>query len=204
MQVLVENPYSPLDARPLGLSPSFWSPSTYYFSPHFSMGNLMSESIKLGLSPYVVVDARVALFLSQLTKGTSVYTRNLGALGVVVAQFVSLSVTHNEDSKKVANYLKEYITPKEMIIAPDLALYDQVVIFGECDIQDHLWEKLKVGGYYLLASYSEGLQITRKKEEYAVVKMSWPQGKETEFGWRFDEEELGLFGFEFTKLKKLK
>lgn len=204
MQVLIENPYAPLKHRPLGLVPSFWSENAFYIGNHFSMGSLMEESTRFNLSPFAVLDARVAFLLGQVNKGTSILARNIGPLAVVVAHFDSLSVTHNEDRKKVDSYLKEYLPPKEVKVSPELDHYDQIVVFGECDIQDHLWEKLKVGGYYILASYSEGLQISKPGTDFEAMGKIWPHGEATEFGWKFTEEELGLFGFEFCKLKKLK
>lgn len=204
MQVLIENPFAPMKTMPFGLLPTFWSEKVFYMGSTFSMSSLMSLTESGGLSPYAVVDARVSLLISILNKGTSVYAHNLGALGVVVTHFDSLTVTHHEDTKKVNGYMKEYIPPKGIVVSPELPQYDQVIAFGDTEIIQYLWEKVKVGGFYILGSITDQLSVSLPPESFEAVKDHWPCGEATEFGWRFQEENLGLKDFQMVKLKKLR
>jgi hypothetical protein len=199
MQVLVKNPFAiALPAK--NVIPSFWSDECLYMEPTFSMTSLMELTDPLGLSPFLVVDARVGFCLYMLKKGRALYTRNAGALGALGAHIVSESaITHNEDPKKFDQYAKEYLphaveTPK--------GLYDQILCFNSKTIDPILWNKLEVGGFYILATIEGSLTIKPPGKFEAFGKL-WPKGMSTEFGWKFNEENIGLNGLEVAKIKKL-
>lgn len=200
MQVLIENPNAPFLNKPKVLIPSFWSPSMFFMGPEFSMTSLIDLSDPLGLSPFLSVDVKVAFLISQIESGVSVFAKNMGALGVVALQFSSTTVSHHEDRKRLEQYYREYLPAGKRVIAPEFDEYDQVVVFGESKINPDLWSKLKIGGHYIFGAI-EKLEFPAESFFEAKGKL-WPFGEATEFGWRFQEETLGLPEFEFAKLQK--
>lgn len=199
MQVLVKNPNaSPITAP--GLTPSFWSEEVLFMGPMFSMTSLMELSDPLGLSPFLVIDAKIAFLLSLMNKGQSLYARKIGALGVVAAHIISgAGLTHHEEHKKVERYSSEYL--KHSIPAA-VAPYDQVVVFGETSVDPELWKQLKTGGTYIFGSTSVPMFVNPPGTFDALGKL-WPEGLATEFGWRFNDDQWGLCDLEVYKLKKL-
>lgn len=202
MQVLVENPYAPLRERPTELLESFWSETTYYMTPMFSITSLLSQSDVVGLSPYALVDARVAIMISRLNPAESAFTKNVGALGMTVVAFHSSCVGSEERRADVAKYFKEYL-PQERIPVIGAQLYDQIIVYDETEIDLELWKKLKVGGHYIFGSSKGPLSYSIPPKHFDAIGVLYPYGEATEFGWKFEEDELGLKGFEFSKLKKL-
>lgn len=164
------------------------------------MTSLMELTDPLGLSPFLVVDARVGFTLYMLNKGRALYTRNAGALGALGAHIISgAAVTHNEDPKKFDQYAKEYLPhPVEVASEP----YDQILCFNSKTIDPVLWNKLEVGGFYILATTESSLTINPPGKFEAFGKIH-PKGMPTEFGWKFSEENIGLLGLEVAKIKKL-
>lgn len=199
MQVLVKNPYAvALPAK--NVSQSFWSDDCLYMAPEFSMTSLMELTDPLGLSPFLVVDARVGFTLNLLKKGRSLLTRNVGALGAIGAHIISQSaITHHEDPKKFDLYAKEYLPHK---VDAGTEPYDQILCFNSKAIDPVFWKKLEVGGFYILATTEGSLSINPPGKFEAFGKI-WPKGMATEFGWKFKEENLGLQGLEIAKIKKL-
>lgn len=199
MQVLVKNPYAiALPAK--NVLPSFWSDDCLYMDQAFSMTSLMELTDPLGLSPFLVVDARVAFTLYLLKKGRALYTRNAGALGALGGHIISESaITHNEDPKKFDLYAKEYL-PHAVKVPQEP--YDQIICFNSKTVDPVLWKKLEVGGYYILAT-NEGSLTVNPPGKFEAFGKIWPKGMPTEFGWKFKEENLGLAGLEVAKIKKL-
>ncbi|WPU66444.1 hypothetical protein [Peredibacter starrii] len=200
MQVLIENPDAKLKAKPKTLLPSFWSPSMFYMGPTFSMTSLFDLSDPLGLSPFVSVDAKIAFLIGQIDSEGAVYAKNMGALGVVGLQFISRSVTHAEDPKKILDYYREYFSSGTEI-NPDVNSFDHVVVFGEARVVPELWQKLKSGGTYIFGA-TEPL-IFPDPALFEAKGNLWPVGESTEFGWKFNNDELGLSQFEFGRIQKL-
>ncbi len=168
------------------------------------MSSLMDPSDTVGLSPFLVLDSKIAFLISQLNKVNTTFARNLGPLGLIAAAIQSGSrFVHEEDQKKVSRYLEEYLPKESQNIVSQEITYDQVVVFGEISIDQNLWKKLNVGGYYLIASDKSAVQIDLEHEEFEPFGKLWPLGASTEFGWRFEEDDLGLSHYEFTKIRKL-
>lgn len=164
----------------------------------------MDPSDSVGLSPFLVLDGKIAFLISQLAKAGTTYARNLGPLGLVGAHIHAGSkFVHEEDQKKVSRYLEEYLPKENQNIVIQTESYDQVVVFNENTIDQNLWKKLNVGGYYLIASDKSAIQIDLEHEEFEAFGKLWPYGESTEFGWRFKEEEWGLAHYEFAKIRKL-
>jgi hypothetical protein len=199
MQVLVQNPYS-TPIHQTHVYPSFWSESCLYLGSAFSMTSLMDMNNPLDLSPFLVLDAKMAFFISQLEKSSFLICKNLGPLGTIGSHiFSSSKIAHNEDQKKVARYVKEYFPASPLSSEGDL---DQVIVYNESKIYQELWDKLRVGGTYLIASLKVPLEINLSGT-FEAAKLSWPNGMSTEYGWRFFEDDWGLNEFEYAKLKKL-
>lgn len=199
MQVLVKNPYAvALPAK--NVTPSFWSDDCLYMQNTFSMTSLMELTDPLGLSPFLVVDARVGFSINLLKKGRSLLTRNIGALGAIGAHIISQSaITHHEDPKKFDQYVKEYLPHK---VESGTEPYDQILCFNSKTIDPVYWNKLEVGGFYILAT-TEGSLTIKPPGKFEAFGKIWPKGMSTEFGWKFTEENIGLQGLEIAKIKKL-
>jgi hypothetical protein len=199
MQVLVKNPHAPA-IHPNGVINSFWSEDCLYMDATFSMTSLMQLSDPVGFSPFLVLDARVAFSIFQLNIGSSLYTRQLGTLGVIGAHLVSNSlVTHEEDKKKFDQYSKEYLPENIETVSSS---FDQILTFNAREIDQDLWDKLKVGGTYIVAS-SRGAVSVNVRGKFEAFGKLWPVGEATEFGWKFNNNEWGLEDFEICKLQKL-
>lgn len=164
----------------------------------------MDPSEVVGLSPFLVLDAKIAFLISQINAAETTYAEQLGPLGLVGAKIKSGSkFVHLEDQKKLIQYMEEYLPKENQLITTEALLYDQVVVFGSQTVNQELWKKLNVGGFYLLASDKGSIQIDLEHEEFEAFGKRWPFGGPTEFGWRFTEEEWGLSNFEFAKIRKL-
>lgn len=164
----------------------------------------MDPTESLGLSPFLVLDAKIAFLISQMETTPITYARNIGPLGLVGAYTKTNSkFIHNEDQIKIDRYVLEYL-PKENHDLVTLAqTVDQVIVFGETIVNENLWKKLNVGGWYILATDKGSLKIELDYEEYEAFGKRWPFGESTEFGWKFKEEEWGLLNYEFLKIRKL-
>lgn len=201
MQVLLKNPLAVVKVKDLDLLPSFWSEECWFMGPRFSMSSLMEATDPLGLSPYLVVNAQVALLLSLLDKKETTLVQNLGPLGSVgVFLFTEGALIYREDESKVKQYLEEYVGADFSL--PEVQSFpDQMIVYGENTIRMELWDKLQVGGTLILGS-SRPIMLDSSLNFEAVGKL-YPLGEATEFGWRFDEENLGLEKFEIVKVRKL-
>lgn len=199
MQVLVRNAYgSPV--KPSHVVESFWSEDCLIIGPTFPMTALLELNGDTGLSPFLVLDAKMAFYITLLEKSKTLATKNIGPLATVAAHIKSgAKICHNEDKKKFSQYVKEYLPQNPE--AKDTS-FDQVMVYNESTINPALWKKLKVGGQYLLASSKEPLTI-EPNGKFKIIRSRWPQGYETKIGWKFDEEESGLENFEFARLKKM-
>lgn len=205
MQVLIKNPFFKSHLTTQHLIESFWSPHCLYPNENFALSSLMDLSDPLGFSPYLLIDARIAFATSQLVPGKSCYARQIGALGVLAAYFQTLGIFgHEEDDKKISLFQKEYL-PQELqnFISPQTT-YEQVIVFGESMIDLQLWSKLKVGGFFILASDKTAITVNLAPEDFEAFGKLWPFGEPTEFGWRFKEAQWGLQNFNFMKIKKLR
>lgn len=199
MQVFLKNPKVKSDLNASDLIPSFWSEESFYPGPRFSMISLMLLDQE-ELSPYLVLNAQVALLLSLLDKKVPTKVFNLGPLATVGASLlVGEMVIHEENSPKLQEYYKEYFG--EIPIDVSSTGLKQVLVFNESTIRAHLWKELEVGGTYILGS-TEGIQIDPSLS-FESLGRPYPVGEKTEFGHRFQEENLGLLNFEVVKIKKL-
>ncbi len=199
MKVFLKNPWAKKsDLNGSDLVPSFWSNFCYYPGPRFSMSSLMLLDEQT-LSPFLVLNSQVALLLSLLDKRSPTKVFGLGPLGTVGAGLLSGDlVIHEENSPKVEEYLKEYYgTIPEISSQGKL---QQVLAFNETTIRSNLWEELEVGGIYIIGS-NEPIQLD-KTLSFEALGRSFPVGEHTEFGHRFDDENLGLNNFEIVKIKK--
>lgn len=204
MQVLVKNHLALSKVEPQNVIESFWSEKCLYLGANFSMSLLMDLSDPVSLSPFLVLDAKVAFLISQLNPVATTYARQLGPLGLIGAHLMTNSkFIHEEDPKKIGRYLDEYLPKSQQDIVSGEEKYDQVVVFGESVVKPELWNKLKVGGFYILASDKAPITIDLSYEEFEAFGKRWPYGQPTEFGWRFKEEEWGLKDYEFAKIRKL-
>lgn len=199
MQVLVRNTYGTY-VRPSHVFESFWSNDCLFLGPTFPMTSLMELNDSTGLSPFLVLDAKMAFLIHQLETSKTLVTKNLGPLATIGAHLLSgAKIYHNVDKKKFAQYVKEYLPQnpeaKEKV-------WDQVIVFNEPKINPAFWQKLKIGGYYILATTKQSIEL-EVKGKFHIIKSKWPKGQETETGWRFSEEELGLEDLEFTKIRKV-
>lgn len=195
MQVLVKNIYCQ-DLQTKGLSQTFWDPDSYEMGAEFSVSSVMELSGTLGLSPYFVVDARVAFMVSQLNKG-SVYVRGLGDLAATLALMKAGSGYVENITKKLDQYIKEYLPSNPL---KEEKLYQQILTFGEKTIDSSLWDRLSPGGFYYMG-VTEG-ELNPSGVYFEAFGKLWPYGEATEFGWRFGPDIQGLSGFEFAKLRK--
>lgn len=199
MQVLVRNPHGSR-FRPQNVVESFWSKDSLYLGPTFAMTSLLELNDPKGLSPFLVLDARIAFYIDQLELADSLITKNLGPLGTVGAHLkTNAKIYHNEDPRKFDRYVKEFL-PENPV--KEFKEVGEVIVYNETSIDKTLWSRLKKGGYYLIASGKEPLEID-PPGKFEVIKESWPAGMETEVGWRFVNEDLGLENFEFAKIRKL-
>lgn len=200
MQVFLKNPKAKSDLKALDLIPSFWSHESFYPGPRFSMSSLMLLD-QGNLSPYLVLNAQVALLLSLLDKKTPTKVFNLGPLGIVGASLlVGEVVLHEENSSKLQEYFKEYfgeIPEKGTSVG-----LKQVLVFNESKIRADLWDELEVGGTYIIGASTRPIQMDPSLS-FEALGRSYPVGEKTEFGHRFQEEHLGLSHFEIVKVKKL-
>ncbi len=204
MQVLVKNPFSPSKLEAKNVIESFWGSDCLYLGPAFAMSSLMDPSESVGLSPFMVLDAKIAFLISQMNSVGCTCAEQLGPLGLVAAKIKSgSSFVHKEDQKKLSRYGEEYLPKDNQVITTESGSFDQVVVFGSNTINQDLWKNLNVGGYYLLASDKESIRIDLEHEEFEAFGKRWPFGMPTEFGWRFNQEEWGLDNFEFAKIRKL-
>lgn len=202
MQVLLKNPYAGIDLKDLDVFPSFWSEDCLFMGPRFSMSSLMQVSDPVGLSPYLILNSQIAFLLSLLEQRTTTLAHNLGPLGTVGAYlFTKNSMIYREDESKIKKYLGEYV-PKDQGMPAVQTLPDQMIIFGENTIRQSLWEKLAVGGVFILGVSKQKITIDPTFKFEALGKL-YPSGEATEFGWRFDDENIGMEEFEVVKLKKL-
>lgn len=199
MKVFLKNPWSKkADFNGSDLIPSFWSNFCYYPGPRFSMSSLMLLDEET-LSPFLVLNSQVALLLSLLDKRSPTKVFGLGPLGTVGASLLSGDlVVHEENSPKVEEYLKEYygIIPENT----SQGRLQQVLAFNETTIRSSLWEELEVGGIYIIGS-SGPIQLDETLS-FEALGRSFPVGEHTEYGHRFDDENLGLNNFEIVKIKK--
>jgi hypothetical protein len=62
LEVLVGNPFAQ-EISSLGLEPSFWSSKHLIPGDHFSLSKLLSVTFLVGYSPFLDLDAKVALHL---------------------------------------------------------------------------------------------------------------------------------------------
>lgn len=197
MEVLVKNPFAQ-EINPADVSTSFWSSDCLYMGSRFSFSSLFGQTDPLSYSPFLVLDARIAFIISQAEK-TDAYCRGLGALGTIGVTVQTRScVGHNEDKDKFQNYVKEYLPDDP---SKNWQGYNQIITFGENRVDPALWNRLKVGGFYLMGAEAP-LSIQPGSSFEAFGKL-WPVGEATEFGWLFQEEKWGLKNFEFAKIKKL-
>lgn len=196
MQILVKNTYGP-ELKLSDVKESFWSDDCLYMGDSFSLSDLMEQTDLVGLSPFYFLDPRVAFGLFQLKEG-SLYARGLGSVGTVAAFMMCKEGWCAENRDQILKNIKEYLPFNPL---KDSKTYDQIMTFGEKKIDDQLWEKLKVGGFYYLSSTSGKIDLGDKKFE-AFGKL-WPIGEATEFGWKFNSKVSGLENFEFAKVKKL-
>lgn len=204
MQVLVKNPFSQSKLEAKNVIESFWGSDCLYLGAAFSMSSLMGHSEMVGLSPFLVLDAKIAFLISQMNPVNVTHAQQLGPLGLIGAKIKSGSTfVHEEDQKKLNRYEEEYLPKDNQLITSRDETYDQVVAFGSHTINQELWKKLDVGGFYLLASDKDSIQINLEHEEFEAFGKRWPFGVPTEFGWRFKEEEWGLNNYEFAKIRKL-
>lgn len=195
MQVLVKNIYC-ADLKSHGLNPYFWDSECFEIGPHFSMSSLLDLTDSLGLSPYFVLEAKMAFMVSQLGKG-DIYLRGVGALTATAALMKAGTGYVSGDQESLKQYITEYL-PADPITHKDS--YQQVLTFGETEIDSSVWEKLRPGGFYFLGTDNKTMKLSDKKFE-AFGKL-WPSGEPTEFGWRFGKETPELSGLEFAKIKK--
>ena len=197
MQVLVKNSFAQeIELR--GAHESFWDPNVFYMDDNFSISELISLSDPLGFSPFYFLDPRMAFLISQLNKGGELFARGLGPIGTVAAMGKVQKVMHTEDFHKVGKVIEEYLPEGNF---QNLSNYDQVIVFGESEVDEILWNNLRVGGFYLIGSM--GGSIVYPKEAFEAFGKVWPIGSPTEFGWKFQDSLSGLNEFEFTKIKKL-
>lgn len=199
MQVLVKNIHGEY-FKPLNVFESFWSKDCLFLGPTFSMTSLMELNDPTGLSPFLVLDAKIAFYIYQLDQSVTLLTKNLGPLGTIGAHLISgAKIFHNEDQKKMERYIKEYL-----LVSPveKGGVIEQVVVYNEKKIDVNLWKKLRVGGTYLIASSKGPLELNIPGK-FKAIKRAWPVGVETDYGWVFLDEEYGLENFEFAKIKKL-
>jgi hypothetical protein len=197
MQVLVKNPFLSLNLDSLDLLPSFWNPECLYPGDEFSFTSLLDLSDSLKLSPLFFLDARVAFTLSAMAS-VPTFFHGLGPLGTVAGLSRVPSGHSTEEIAALQNYIDEYF-PRPAVFTQ--APYDQIVTFGETRVDEKLWDQLQVGGFYILGSIGQPIELPQRPFE-AFGKL-WPFGNPTEFGWAFNQEDLGLEDFYFSKFKKL-
>lgn len=197
MVVLIKNPFA-LEISSVGLEPSFWSSEHLIPGDHFSLSKSLGETLLVGYSPYLVLDAKVAFVISEAAKKDA-FCRGLGALGTVgVYVTTRCPVGHNENPEKFKSYVEEYLPADP---TKNWQGYEQIITFGESSIDPELWSKLKVGGYYLLGSQVP--IVIKPGSLFEALGRPWPYGGPTEFGWKFNEVHFGLSHFEFVKIRKL-
>ncbi len=197
MQVLVKNSFAQ-EIELKGTHESFWDPNVFYVDETFSISDLINLSDPLGFSPYYFLDPRVAFLISQLHKGGELFARGLGPVGTVATMGAVQKVMHTEDPQKVSRVIEEYLPHSNV---QNLSNYDQVIVFGENKVDEILWKKLRVGGFYLIGSIQGSIE--HPKEAFEAFGKLWPMGIPTEFGWRFQDSLSGLNEFELMKIKKL-
>jgi|GEM_PF-1972928 len=201
MQVLVKNPLIESQYSLNKVSESFWSDDCLYPEKDFSFSELFLSG-PVGLSPYLFLDAKVALLISLLNSTETLYVKNLGALGAIGAHLYSKGKIETLEGAKTSRYLPEYLPRDKQDIFITRKNYDQVIVFGESSIDSELWEKLTVGGYYILGGTK--LEINLDVTHFEAFGKLMPLGEATEFGWKFNEPGIGLDHFEICKLKKLR
>jgi hypothetical protein len=91
--------------------------------------------------------------------------------------------------------------PKDSGIPAPQGLPDQMIIFGEHSIRKNLWEKLEVGGTFILGATQQKITIDPAYDFEAFGSL-YPVGEATEFGWRINDENIGMEWFEVLKVKK--
>lgn len=199
MKVFFRNPKVDTDLNATDLIPSFWSDSCFYPGPGFSMSTLMVLDDQY-LSPYLVLNAQVALLLSLLDIRSPTKVVRLGPLATVGASLISGDVViHQENLSKVEEYLKEYYgSIPERLSQGEL---QQVLVLNEQTINPVLWDELAVGGTYILGT--RGTIQVDDTFKFEAIGRSFPIGENTEFGHRFHDETLGLNNFEIVKIKKI-
>jgi hypothetical protein len=197
MQVLVKNSLVYCDFEALDLVPTFWSPDCYYPGDAFSFASLMDLSVSLRQSPFFFLDARLSFALSALSP-VSTFFQGLGPLGTVAAFSRVSSGNSSEQMSMLTKYFIEYF-PNAPVFSK--APYQQILTFGEGRVNEELWDQLAVGGFYVLGFLEKPIEAPKKP--YEVFGKLWPWGSPTEFGWFFQENDLGLDNFYFSKFKKL-
>lgn len=180
-----------------GTFPSFWSEECLYMDKDFSFGRAIGLTSALRFSPFLSLDPQVAFLIAQADQKVS-FCRGIGALGAIGLHFFTRDkLIFGEESKKLDQYVSEYLLKNPF--TSDIP-FEQVVVFGDDQIDLELWKKLPVGGTYILGCNRNTVRFSGITFE-AFGKL-WPYGEATEFGWKFQEEELGLNNFYFFKIKK--
>lgn len=198
MQVLVKNPFTPVLSLP-GTIASFWSPECLYMDHDFSFGRTMELSSALKLSPFLALDPKIAFLISNADKKVSL-CRGIGILGAIGLHFMTGEnvITSDNDIKRETRYVNEYLPHNPLITA---GKFEQVVVYGNHQIDRSLWDLLPVNGTYIMGFMNRELDTSNVHFE-AFGKL-WPYGEANEFGWQFEEENWGLSGFKFYKFRKL-
>ena len=165
----------------------------------FSFGRAMELSAVLKFSPFLALDPKVAFLISAADKKIS-YCRGIGVLGSIGLHFFTLEniMISDSDEKQQAKYINEYLPHNPFTLEEK---FEQVVVFGKNKIEKSLWDQLPVGGTYLMGFTNGNLDTS--EADFEAFGSLWPYGESTEFGWQFSEENWGLSGFKFYKLKKL-
>ena len=197
MQVLVKNPFAPLLKVP-GTFPSFWSPECLMMDQDFSFGKAVELSLVLSYSPFLTLDPKIAFLLSMADQKKT-YARGIGLLGLVGLHFYTRQeILRDQDGKQLDRYVKEYLPASPFKDALDI---EQVVVFDESIIDRDLWDKLPVGGTYVMG-FTQG-KFNSNGVSFEAFGKLWPYGEANEFGWQFDEDNWGLGHFKFNKIRKL-
>ena len=206
MQVLLENPFNPLGSVTDNVTQSFWSDNCLYMDSNFSINAMLKMTDPVGLSPFFILDARIALLISLVSKNSSLLTRGLGPQAVVacLSNFKS-QLEHFENPQLIDKYLAEYFPKSYSININKILRPKQIIIYNEIEIDLKLWEKLDIGGMYILGTTSKSPILNLSPSRFEAIGNLWPVGESTEFGWKFEtkNDELGLNGFEIHRLKKI-
>lgn len=171
-QVLVRNPEIDLKEMPQGLWPTTWDEFSFWMEPNFSLARALSLTSQQELSPFLLLEARMAFLVSVLDLKTDTYLAGMSEL----SSLLFFLRTHKPlfSTSDFSRVLAEY-TQRQFIPSPEKS-FPQMVIW-EDDLSRHLSHLALHARLYLASSK----QLPDVPSGFCQ-EMKWSYGEGSEIG----------------------